>query len=138
MIFICGLKTLHFAVLFFIPLNEFGRILNYDLMLFYGVQQNVNLTHFLLALYGCYFWYRMYFGTKIRAVVIVQKVIYENYADIFPHDRMLFRNNFVPTNLVVIKFTNIYLFMVNYFSPVLGMYVSSVIYPSFRKSQRTV
>src|SRR5699024_8635010 len=56
---VCGLKIVHFALLSIIPLSEFARVINYDLMLFYRGDQIVNFTHALLALQLLYFWQQM-------------------------------------------------------------------------------
>ena len=124
MMWICVVKMVHFALLALIPLSEFGRVLNYDLMLFYRTTQKVNLTHALLATQLLYFWHRMYFCKRIRSVRIVQKVIYEGYTEVFAKDRMMVCKKFVSVNRIVAQFTNAYLSLISYFSLILGMYSS--------------
>ena len=102
---LCIGKAIHFCGALLLPMNEFQRFLWYDWMLFYRLDQRVNMVQVFLGLLLPHFWRSLYFNFDLTesgggnnrptTLEIVRQVIVQRRRDrlkatLFLHDRMMF------------------------------------------------
>lgn len=119
-------NLVHYLYLYTTPLNNYWRLIHYDITLFFGCSQEWNIFNLGANLQVTYSIWRMYFkmfNNKKMAtpVVLFQQILTNKKIKTFLKQKLCFRNRDIKVKTFIVKIMKIYTFLFSYAIPLFGM-----------------